>query len=276
MYEDAAIEIAAFRPGGRIFCIASAGCTAMKLANSHEVVAVDTNFVQLAYVERRLAGGAIECGGAEHLIALIRFLAPLAGWYQSRLRAFLELSDVKEQIAYWRQHLDTRRLRAALRIALSRPVLRLIYSSALLQSVPANFGRVIRRRLERGFSIHPNRTNPYARALLAGEFGDEAPPARDRFAQTNVELVRADAADYLEHQVAGSFDGFTLSNILDGANAAYKKRLFGAVKHAATPEAVVVLRSFAEPSVATETNRAAEDRAMLWGIVDVRPAAAMV
>ena len=27
MYEDAAIERAAFRPGGRVFCIASAGCT---------------------------------------------------------------------------------------------------------------------------------------------------------------------------------------------------------------------------------------------------------
>ena len=32
MYEDASIELNAFRPGGRIFCIASGGCTAMKLA----------------------------------------------------------------------------------------------------------------------------------------------------------------------------------------------------------------------------------------------------
>ena len=32
MYEDAEIELRAFQPGGRIFCIASAGCTAMKLA----------------------------------------------------------------------------------------------------------------------------------------------------------------------------------------------------------------------------------------------------
>ena len=29
MYEDAEIELRAFQPGGRIFCIASAGCTAM-------------------------------------------------------------------------------------------------------------------------------------------------------------------------------------------------------------------------------------------------------
>ena len=32
MYEDAAIELRVFQSGGRIFCIASAGCTAMKLA----------------------------------------------------------------------------------------------------------------------------------------------------------------------------------------------------------------------------------------------------
>ena len=32
MYEDPEIEHAAFAPGGRVFCIASAGCTAMRLA----------------------------------------------------------------------------------------------------------------------------------------------------------------------------------------------------------------------------------------------------
>ena len=52
MYEDAEIELRAFQPGGRIFCIASAGCTAMRLAAHHTVVAVDINPVQLAYVQR--------------------------------------------------------------------------------------------------------------------------------------------------------------------------------------------------------------------------------
>jgi S-adenosylmethionine:diacylglycerol 3-amino-3-carboxypropyl transferase len=273
MHEDATIEMAAFRPGGRVFCIASAGCTAMKLANSYEVVAVDTNPLQFAYVGRRLAGGAIERGTAERILAVLRALAPLAGWYPSRLRAFLELSDLKEQSAYWRRHLDTRRLRTALRILFSRRMLGLIYSDALLESVPPNFGRVIRRRLERGFATHPNHTNPYARAMLVGEFGEEAHSESGSFAQGRIKLVQADAADYLQGQPAGSFDGFTLSNILDGANAAYKKRLFAAVKHAAAPEAVVVLRSFREPLTTTATNRAAEDRSMIWGIVDVQPAA---
>jgi hypothetical protein len=37
----------------------------------------------------------------------------------------------------------------------------------------------------------------------------------------------------------------------------------------------VVLRSFGAPPTALPTNRAREDRSMLWGIVDVKPAASL-
>lgn len=271
MYEDPSIELAAFRPGGRIFCIASAGCTAFRLAPRHEVVAVDVNPAQLAYAERRIAGAPMVRGTAERLMSFGRTLLPLAGWRPSRLRAFLDLERPADQAAYWRRALDTWRLRAAMDILLSRLLLRAAYAAPLLSCLPPRFGATVRARMERGFATHPNRTNPYVRALLLGQLRDEpAPPEA-----AGIRLVHADAAAYLEAGPEGSFDGFTLSNILDGTADSYRARLFAAVKRAAAPDAVVVLRSFGEPSPALLTNCASKDRAMLWGVVDVKPAASL-
>lgn len=269
MYEDAAIELAAFRPGGRVFCIASAGCTALEVARHCEVVAIDINRVQLAYVERRLAGDRVERGSAEQLLAFLRALGPLAGWRRSRLRTFLDFDDPTDQMVYWRRYLDTRRFRAALDFLFSVPTLRSLYSASFLDCLPPNFGVVLRRRMERCFARRSNLTNPYARALLFGEMisAHSDPPKRRK-----IQLVQADAVVFLERQPIGSFDGFALSNILDGANETYGRQLFAAVRRAAAPGAMVVHRSFREPPFAMPTNHAAEDRAMLWGIVDVRPA----
>jgi hypothetical protein len=124
MYEDAEIELRAFQLDGRIFCIASAGCTAMKLATRHTVVAVDINPAQVVYVQKRLGGAAVQRGSAEHLQAIVRTLGPLAGWHRRRVRAFLELDHPEQQILYWRRHLDTSRFRAAFSFLFSRVVLR--------------------------------------------------------------------------------------------------------------------------------------------------------
>lgn len=265
MHEDSAIELGAFPPPGRIFCIASAGCTAMKLARHHDVVAIDLNPVQLAYVQRRLAGAPIEYGSADRILAFARALAPMAGWNRQTVRTFLDLEEPKEQIRYWRRHLDTRRFRAGFDFLFSRRLLRMIYSGAFLECLPASAGAVMRGRMERCFSLHANYTNPYARAML---LGDVAPQSAGEPGQIHLHL--ADAAAFLESQPAASFTGFSLSNILDGANPPYQRRLRNAVQHAAAPDALVVLRSFREPQIATPTNRASEDRSMLWGIVDVR------
>jgi S-adenosylmethionine:diacylglycerol 3-amino-3-carboxypropyl transferase len=269
MYEDVAIECAAFAAVGRIFCIASAGCTAMKLAARHEVVAVDINPAQIAYAERRFAGERCVRGTAERVMAFGRALAPAAGWHASELRVFLDLDDPVEQIEYWHRHLDTRRFRMAVDGLLSIASLRMVYASPFLDFLPPRMGAVMRGRMERCFARHPNRTNPYARALLQGELSDERLPPE----ASGVRLVQADAAAHLEGEPAGSFVGFALSNILDGASADYERRLISAVKRAATTDAVMVLRSFREAPANMTTNRAAEDRAMLWGIVDVRPVA---
>ena len=271
MHEDAAIELDAFRGRKRIFCIASAGCTAMELSRLHEVVAADINPVQIAYARRRFSGGPAARGAAERMMAFGRAFAPVLGWRPSRVREFLDLSAPAEQIDYWRRHLDTRRLRAALDAALSTGVLGALYARPLLAALPRSFGSVLRARMERGFGRHPNRGNVYARALLLGDVSSDPPPSEAR----EIRLVHADAATCLENEPPESFDGFTLSNILDGASGAYRQRLSAAVRRASAPGAVVVLRSFGEPPTGWQANRAAEDRSMLWGIVDVMPAAAL-
>jgi Protein of unknown function (DUF3419) len=155
MYEDAAIELRSFQPAGRIFCIASAGCTAITLAAHHAVVAVDINPVQVAYVQQRLCGRGVQRGSAERILAFARSLAPLAGWNKRSVEAFLDLDDPNQQILYWRRHLDTRRFRAAFSFLFSRLVLRSVYSAAFLNGLPQNFGTVLRSRMERCFALHP-------------------------------------------------------------------------------------------------------------------------
>jgi S-adenosylmethionine:diacylglycerol 3-amino-3-carboxypropyl transferase len=271
MYEDASIELEVFRPGGRVLCIASAGCTAMRLAQHHEVVAVDINPVQLEYAARRIGGDPGFRGRAEKVMDFMRFFAPLAGWWPSQVREFVGLSDPSEQMDFWNRKLNTWRFRAALDGLFSITALRAVYAPRFLDFLPKRLGKVMRGRMERCFSRHPNSTNRFARSLLLGELDvAPAPPQADR-----IKLVHADAAVLLENEPPGSFDGFTLSNILDGVDDAYRRRLYSAVKRTAAPGAITVIRSFGEVDAGSPRNRAADDRSMLWGTVLVRPVEAL-
>lgn len=264
MYEDAEIERAAFQGKGRVFCIASAGDTAIHLADQHEVIACDINPAQLIYAERRASGGRAEVGDAERVMNIARAFMPLIGWRRRVVRAFLALSDVAEQMAFWRMHLDTRRFRAAFDTMMSPVLLRAVYSSQLTSVLPPGFGSVLRKRLERGFARHQNASNPYARALLLGE--NIVNPRQE---SANIRFVLGDAASCLESCPPQFIDCFALSNILDGAEPSYRSRLFRAVRRAATDQGVVVLRSFAESSPGSGSNYADRDRSMLWGMVNV-------
>lgn len=268
MYEDVEIEVKAFHGKNRVFCIASAGATALRLAGEHEVVACDINPVQLAYAERRAHGSPAETGDAERAMNIARVFMPLVGWRRESVREFLAMNDVTKQSAYWKKYLDTRRFRAAFDLFLSPTTLRAIYAPRFLSFLPATFGAILRRRMARGFARHPNTTNPYARSLLMGEAkGEKTLPKMPR-----IQFVLSDAASYLESCAASSFAAFSLSNILDGAEPSYRSRLSQAVRRAATNDAVVVLRSFGEPPDELTANFAESDRAMLWGSVEVRVA----
>jgi hypothetical protein len=266
VYEDSAIESATFPVGSRVVCIASAGCTAFDLSPLRTVTAVDINPVELAYAQRRAAGEPAETGQADRWMTWGRRALRLAGWSRARVEAFLELDDPDEQVDFWFHHLDTRRFRCGVDQVLRPTVLRTVYAAPLLDALPRPFGAVMRRRLLRGWSRHPNRTNPYAHALLRGD-----PPERVARSVTSPRFVCAEMAEFLESSPPNSFDGFSFSNILDGTAAAYRDRLFRAAQHAGTPGSRVVYRSFAEPSSDFEWNLAATDRSLLWGIVAVVP-----
>jgi S-adenosylmethionine:diacylglycerol 3-amino-3-carboxypropyl transferase len=265
MYEDCALELAVFEPGSRVFCIASAGCTALALAaRGDDVTAVDLNPAQAAYVEARAKGGPVREGRAEEGFRRLRGLGALVGWSRPTLERFCALDDPGDQLRFWRDRLDTRRFRAALAVLLRPLVLRRRFAQPLVDVLPSRFDRVLHARLERGFARHANRRNPYAAQLLLGRC--RASPA------SPLTVARADAAEFLERCAPGSFDAFSLSNVLDGATPGYGERLLAAVHRAAAPGAVVVLRSFGEPRSEDDARRAADERSLIWGSVRVMTA----
>lgn len=262
-YEDCGIELRAFTSKSRVFAIAGAGYTARALAAAgHHVTAVDIDPDQLAYARSRAQGGLGRAGAAEQVLAFGRGMARLAGWTQRKLVEFLDLSDCARQIEYWDERLDTPIWRAVVEMLLAPRLLGLCYAAPLTASLPDEFGRRIRQRLRRGWATHPNRSNPYAAALMLGRAPAEPGPSA-----TPIQFVCADAAEFLEGCPPSTYDGFALSNIGDGVSQEYLLRLRNAVRHAAAPNAVVVSRTFAEPGPDTTTNWAALDRSMLWGAV---------
>jgi len=267
MYEDVELEMRAFEGCRRVFCIASAGCSAIALSGRHEVTAVDINADQLNYARSRAAGAPAGVGRAEHAMAAGRRLVRIAGWTPDRLEAFVNLSDCNEQLRVWRSQL-------------ARPLFRLLFDASIGGALSAvrlltpldsrlparHFGLVMRTRLERGLARFENALNPYARRLFRGDRLERGEAGH------RIRFEHADAAAYLEACPSGSFDAFSLSNILDGATASYAQRLRAAVHSAASPEAIVILRSFGEPRTPQEGTAAAEDRAMIWGSIYRGPA----
>jgi S-adenosylmethionine:diacylglycerol 3-amino-3-carboxypropyl transferase len=264
-YEDSGIELHAFEPRSRVFCIAGAGYTARALAAAgHHVTAVDINPVQLSYAQSRGAGGPLRMGTAERLLALGRNLAKLAGWSPGKLTDFLNLSDHGEQVEYWDRRLDTQAWRIAVDRLLAPRLLSICYASPFIESLPGDFGLRLRQRLRRTWATHSNRSNPYAASLLLGR-----PPVELNAPEFLIQFVCADAADFLECCPPAAFDGFSLSNIGDGVSPDYLRRLRIAMDHAAAPNAIVVARTFSEPGPNTVANWAPLDRSLLWGVVEV-------
>jgi hypothetical protein len=132
------------------------------------VTAVDINPAQVDYVRARLDGAPVRAGTADRFFAAGRRALPLMGLHRSARRAFLDLDDPAAQLRYWRSRLDTARFRAGLAVVINPLALRIVYSPTFVRVLPRRFDRIIRGRLERCFSLHPNRTNPYAWRFFLG------------------------------------------------------------------------------------------------------------
>ena len=203
-------------------------------------------------------------GIAERLLVFGRNLAKLAGWSPGKLTDFLNLSDPGEQVEYWDSRLDTQAWRVAVDTLLAPRLLGICYASPFIESLPQDFGLRLRQRLRRTWATHSNRSNPYAASLLLGR-----PPVEPYAPEFLIQFVCADAADFLESSPPAAFDGFSLSNIGDGASPEYLCRLRVAIDHVAAPNAIVVTRTFAEPGPNNVANWAPLDRSLLWGVVEV-------
>jgi S-adenosylmethionine:diacylglycerol 3-amino-3-carboxypropyl transferase len=258
MYEDPEVELRSL-PAGRLLVIASAGDVAFALAAAgRDVVAIDINPAQVEYVRDRVAGGLQRAGQADRYLARAAKALPLMGMSTDRLRKFFDLDDPGVQVRVWRK-LAGRRFRAALALAFG-PALRFAYRSDLASALPHGFAGELESRFERGFAIHPNRSNPIAPAL----FGLPTAPASAH----HIELEQAEVLQFMRAQPPGSFDGFALSNITDGAPADFKDELLTAARRIARSGAIAVLRTFGAPRGREDSARAASDRALIWGGID--------
>lgn len=268
MFEDPTVELRAFRGRRRIVCIASGGCVAISLVNAgHEVTGVDVNPAQIEHVRARLASRIVD----DSLAALSprgrRLLWRTVGIAPHAMLDFLNSSSPEDQIRMW-DRLCTRRARIALRVCLHPMSLRVVYAKPFVKALPARFDALLLQRLRGGISRHSNRDNPFIWQLLAGA----RPHRLDTVLSPNsgpIRLLCSDVVSFLRGIAPGSFDAFSLSNILDGCDSAYADALVQAVRHAAAPGAVIVLRSFAE-SPCPRLDWRTQDRSHLWGSVSVQ------
>ena len=269
MHEDWSLESCLFPPGGRVLCIASAGCTALALAaRGRRVDAVDINPAQVEYVKDRLRGAPLQDGAIDRLCRRARAALSWCGPDVCEIRNFLMMEDPEQQVRLWTDTFDKGLRKVLMHFALHPLILRTIYRSQFVRALPSGFCRILRGRFQRGFACHTNRQNPYVWRLL---LGCDPPPALPSPPITEpVSVTCADAAEYLQSCRPHIYDGFSFSNILDGASQQYASRLMKNTERAAKPGAMVLLRSLMEPENYEDGRRAAQDRAMIWGRVSIR------
>ena len=306
--EDAGVEIAATAsipaPDLSVFCIGSAGCTALSLLavdpRIRRMTVLDINPAQAhlvrlkaairqqsdlsalrqavlidgrpGYAEVRgslaadtrdfwdrrqavLAHGANHAGQVDrHLTSALRLFYRVILSVE-RVEGVLNAATLAEQNALFTRDWDTWRWRFALRVLLSRPLLRIVYGAPFVRQVPDRFAEQALADVRAVIVGSPARTNRYLWQAFLSRYPSNAEEALPPYLQAvNQKMLQAalgrmivevgDAAAFLAVQKAGTFSFLALSNILDSIGADYAQELFCAAAAVATEGAALCLRSF--------------------------------
>jgi S-adenosylmethionine-diacylglycerol 3-amino-3-carboxypropyl transferase len=186
--------------------------------------------------------------------SLRRAMRLFRGFVHARatIHAALNQSDLSEQQHFYRMRWTNWRWNWALRVGLSKTILRLIYGNAFLRALPDDFAALIRGNLERVFTAFPTCENGY----LWQTFLSEYPPhecalpsylqAENHFAIKSglrqTEIHCAEAAMFLRQQPPRSLGFFACSNILEVSSRDHAAQLIEAIAHAASRGALVCFR----------------------------------
>ena len=205
-----------------------------------------------------LTRGLNQCGSVDRsLRSALRLLYAFAAPRQC-IRATLEAETLSEQSTQFDRCWNNGRWRLALRIALSRAVLRAAYGPHFIRQVPLDFSRQVTEQIAALLRGKPARDNSYLWQAFLGYYPPASEEALPPYLQkrhwsilqsslSKATFVAVDVVDHLRSCLPDSYDLFALSNVLDAASDTYATALLQAAAEAAAPSALLCLRSFFPP-----------------------------
>lgn len=172
---------------------------------------------------------------------------------RKRTEAFLVLNDPAAQRAAFEEHWNNWRWRLALNVAFSRSLLSLGYGANALKSLPPDFPRIMKIRIEQALTEHPAATNPY----LWQTFLSRYPESEEGFpyylqtagwheARSNADNLRMTCTDivtWLKNQPDKTISFFAISNILEIVEPTYKIELLKQIARTSRDRALICVRS---------------------------------
>ena len=226
-----------------------------------ESICTDLDDGALAYWRARagaVAAGVIHQGRFERFLARFRsFLRMLQG--RRRIERLFESDSLEAQQRYFDESWNTMRWRVLFRMAFNKRILaRRGLSSDYFRfdDGSSSFAESFFNRARRAFCEIPIRSNYFLAQYLLGRYlSREAVP--DYLLRENLPIVRArldrleiitaDAKEWLAARPTASIDAFSLSNICELMNANDTTITFEQVAHAARPGARICFRNLMVP-----------------------------